>query len=60
VLDYPQSELAEKWRERAKEMRALAQTMNDPESRVTMVRLADLYDHLANLGRKRRAGADNN
>jgi hypothetical protein len=42
VLDNPAH-----WRKRAAEMRALSKTMDDVETRVTMLRLADDYEKLA-------------
>ena len=42
---------AQRWRDRADEMRALASETNDPESRMIMLRLANDYELLA-----RRAG----
>ena len=35
------------WRDRAAEMRVLASTTNDIEAQAAMVRLADVYDKLA-------------
>jgi hypothetical protein len=43
------------WRDRAAEMRALADTMNDAETIAIMKRLADDYDKLAD----RAAGRSN-
>jgi hypothetical protein len=48
------------WRDRAEEMRALAQDVQDEMARQTMLRLAQDYDRLAArgaaLGRKRALG----
>ena len=42
-------ESTSKWRERAKEMRAEAAAEQEPEARAIMLKLADLYDHLADI-----------
>jgi hypothetical protein len=41
------------WLDRAAEMRALAETMNDVETRAIMLRLADDYDKLADRADRR-------
>jgi len=38
---------AEQYRERAEESRAIAEQMNDPEARATMLRIAEDYEKLA-------------
>ena len=48
-LNQARDDLASKWRERACEMRALALSMSEPEARVTLSKLAELYDHLGDL-----------
>ena len=51
----PQSQVNDPkhWRDRAAEMRALAQEMTDAEARATMLRLAHDYDSLANRKARR-------
>jgi hypothetical protein len=45
------------WRDRAAEMRALADTMKDSETMGIMCRLADDYDKLADRAAQRQANA---
>jgi hypothetical protein len=44
------------WYERAAEMRALSESMNDIEARAIMVRLADDYEKLADRAARRANG----
>jgi hypothetical protein len=45
------------WRDRADEMRALAQDVKDEQARETMLRLAKDYDRLAERADKRSDGS---
>jgi hypothetical protein len=44
------------WHDRAKEARALAEQMNDPEAKRTMLKNADDYERLAQRAEERAAG----
>jgi len=44
---------AKHWRERAEEVRAVAETMNDGEARRLMQGIAESYDHLAQRAEQR-------
>jgi len=44
---------AKHWRERAEEVRAVAETMNDGEARRLMQGIAESYDHLAERAEQR-------
>jgi hypothetical protein len=44
------------WLDRAKEARALAEQMNDPEAKRTMLKNADDYERLAQRAVERAAG----
>ena len=44
------------WHDRAAEMRAISDTMNDIDTRATMLRLADDYDKLADRAAQRAGG----
>jgi hypothetical protein len=47
------------WRDRAAEMRALADTVKDDETIAIMHRLADEYDKLADRAEQHQAGQPN-
>jgi hypothetical protein len=47
---------AQHWRDRATEMRALSDTLENPETVAIMLRLADDYDKLADRADIRRKG----
>jgi hypothetical protein len=46
----------EHWRERAKDMRALADQVSDLQTKSVMMRIADDYDRLATRAAARAAG----
>jgi hypothetical protein len=47
---------AKHWRDRAAEMRALAETMSNIETRAIMLKLANDYDKLADRAESRSSG----
>src|SRR5258707_434940 len=47
---------AEHWRQRAKEARAVADSMNDPQSKEAMLRIAHDYERLAERAEQRTKG----
>ena len=51
-----QSKDPKHWLDRAKEARALAEQMNDPEAKRTMLKNADDYERLAQRAKERAAG----
>jgi len=46
----------ENWLNRAKEARALAERIDDPEAKRTMLKNADEYERLAHRAKERAAG----
>jgi hypothetical protein len=46
----------EHWLKRAKEARALAEQIDDPEAKRTMLKNADEYERLAHRAKERAAG----
>ena len=53
VYDDPQY-----WRDRAYEARTNARYIRDPETRATMLGIADQFERLARLAEQRAAGSD--
>jgi hypothetical protein len=47
----------EHWRQRAEEARALAEQMQDPQSKQAMLRIATDYEHLVERAARRAAGS---
>jgi hypothetical protein len=47
---------AEHWRQRAKEARAMAESLNDPQSKEAMLRIAHDYERLAERAEQRSKG----
>jgi hypothetical protein len=45
------------WRQRAAEARAIAESLNDPQSKEAMQRIAKDYDHLAERAERRARGS---
>jgi hypothetical protein len=45
------------WLQRAAEIRALAQSMSDPQSKEAMLRIAQDYEHLAERAKLRAKGS---
>ncbi len=45
------------WRQRAKEARALADQMDDPQSKQAMMRIAEDYERLAERAARRATGS---
>ena len=48
-------EAAALWQAKAKEARALAKELTDPQVRVTMLRIAESYEHLAEIAERAAA-----
>lgn len=46
-MDEAKQQQAKRYRTRAEQIRATAQAMTHPESRIALLRLADSYDRLA-------------
>ena len=55
MLEHPIND-PKHWLDRAKEARALAEQMNDPEAKRTMLKNADDYERLAQRAKERAAG----
>ena len=53
VLDNPQH-----WRNRAQEMRALADLIDDPSTKRTLLEIAGPYDRLAEKAEERKRAAE--
>jgi hypothetical protein len=45
------------WRQRAEEARAVAEQMNEPQSKEAMLRIAKDYEHLAERAEQRAKGS---
>jgi hypothetical protein len=44
------------WRAKAKEVRAHADQMTDPQARSTMLKIAESYEHLADIAERAATG----
>ena len=49
----------EQWRSHAKEARALAKQMRDPEAKIALLRVAECYDTIAKRAEAKLAGKSN-
>jgi hypothetical protein len=49
---------AKHWRQRARESRSIADRLDDPAARRTMLQIAEAYEQLAELAEKRRASME--
>ena len=49
----------EQWRSHAKEARALAKQMRDPEAQIAMLRVAESYEKIAKRAEAKLAGKSN-
>lgn len=48
----------EHWKQRARETRLLAETVDDPQAKAAMLEVADEYDRLANRASERQKPAE--
>ena len=53
MTDYPYANNPARWRERAEEARTQAEQMNDETARLTMLKIAEGYDLMAQRAERR-------